>query len=191
MNQENLSNAIQARENTISLLSKSVDADLSLVVKVFNEVIQQGGTILTMGNGGSAAQAEHLSTELMVRFSRNRVPISSVCLSSSGVLLTAHGNDFNFETIYSRQIQALASSSDLCIAFSTSGKSPNIIAAAKTAQDIGVPFVLFTGDLRPQDLPFSKMIVVNVPTKVTALIQEMHLILLHIICQEIDESFED
>jgi D-sedoheptulose 7-phosphate isomerase len=186
INDDFLEKTILLRRSTLDKFSIKLEADLALVFNLFRNVIEREGKILIFGNGGSAAQAEHLSTELMVRFSADRNPIPALCLSSSGVHLTAHANDFNFDTLFARQIEALAAPNDLCLAFSTSGKSPNIIAAAKKAREKKIPFILCTGETEVDPLNSLDMIIVSVPSRITAVIQEMHLIFLHILCEKID-----
>ena len=181
-----LESTIALRQSTLDKFSTQLEVDLALVFDLFRNVIEQGGKILIFGNGGSAAQAEHLSTELMVRFSADRNPIPALCLTSSGVHLTAHANDFNFETLFARQIEALGTPNDLCLAFSTSGKSPNIIAAAKKASEKKIPFIHCTGETEVDILKSLGVLTVSVPSRITAIIQEMHLIFLHILCEKID-----
>ena len=100
-----------------------------------DKCVKKGGTVYWMGNGGSAADAQHYAAELMVRYRLNRKPIKSIALTTDTSLITAHSNDFEFETVFSRQVEALASSDDVFIGISTSGNSENIKLAMQTAKD--------------------------------------------------------
>jgi D-sedoheptulose 7-phosphate isomerase len=143
--------------------------------------IRGGGKILFFGNGGSAADSQHLATELTIRYKTNRVAIAALALTTDTSALTACGNDLGFEQIFARQIEALGKPGDVAIAISTSGKSPNIIAALKQAKAMKiVPAALSGkggGDLRGLAEPL-----LIVPSDTTARIQEMHITLGQMLC---------
>jgi D-sedoheptulose 7-phosphate isomerase len=111
----------------------------------YAEVLRGGGTLYFCGNGGSAADAQHLAAEYVVRYAANRRPLAAVALTTDSSILTAGGNDLGFEQIFARQIEALCHADDLLILHSTSGESPNLLAAARAARGLGVPTVAFLG----------------------------------------------
>lgn len=154
------------------------------VVQELKEAFLANKTIYTAGNGGSATLAQHLSDEMVGRYKANRAPYPVVALTADSAVLTCIGNDFGFEEVFSRQITALGHAGDVFIAFSTSGKSPNIVAAAKQARDQGMTVIAFTGSTgKLKDL--ADVAVVS-PAKNTARIQELDLHAIHLIC----EAFE-
>ena len=142
--------------------------------------LRQGGTLFFAGNGGSAADAQHLATEYVVRFREVRRPLAALALTTDTSLLTAAGNDLGFEEIFARQVAALCRPDDLLILHSTSGASPNLVRAAETARDHGVPVVAFLGrgggSLR--DLATDALVITS---EDTSHIQELHLAVEHII----------
>ena len=146
-----------------------------------------GGKIFFFGNGGSAADAQHLATELTVRFSKDRAPIAAIALTTDTSALTAIGNDFGFDHLFSRQIEALGHAGDIAIGISTSGKSPNILNALKKAHDKNLVTIGFTGG------DGGKMkdhcdILLKVPSKTTARIQEMHITLGQMLCGALERK---
>ena len=157
------------------------------IAKIIKKITKSKKKILICGNGGSAAQAEHLATELIVRYKNNeRKPIPAVSLNSDVSLLTAHANDFSFDTIFNNQISSLGQKGDLLIVFSTSGKSQNILNAIKTAKKNNLICIGFTGSLRNNFFSKNCDKLINVSSDDTAIIQEGHLILTHYICELID-----
>ena len=143
--------------------------------------IRGGGKIMLFGNGGSAGDAQHLATELTVRYKRERAPIAAIALSTDTSTLTAAGNDLGFERIFARQIEALGRPGDIAIAISTSGKSPNIIAALKQARAMGLVTVAFGGKGGGDMVGLADHLLV-VPSDTTARIQEMHITIGQILC---------
>jgi D-sedoheptulose 7-phosphate isomerase len=149
--------------------------------------LQNGGKILICGNGGSAADAQHFAAELVVRFEDNRKALPALALTVDTSAITACANDFDFEQIYSRQVQALANANDVCIGISTSGRSPNILAALQSAREIGCKTIGFTGY---GTLQFEGLCdyVLKITDGNTARIQEMHILAIHILCRVIEDS---
>ena len=150
-------------------------------------VIQSGGTIFAFGNGGSAAQAEHLSAELVGRFKRNRDPIRARALTVDSSTLTAIANDYGYEEVFCRQIEGLVTSSDLVIGFSTSGRSPNVLKGLERATEITNKVWLFGGVSSSDSVDGRPWRTISVSGS-TAVIQEIHLLLVHHLCAEIDNS---
>ncbi len=150
--------------------------------------LKQDGKIIFFGNGGSASDAQHLATELTVRYVKNRQALAALALTTDTSSLTAIGNDFGFEYLFSRQIEALCRPNDLVIGISTSGTSPNVIKALKAAQKIGAKTVGM-GGRSGGDLPALCDISLIVPHEETARIQEMHITLGHAFCQALENEF--
>jgi D-sedoheptulose 7-phosphate isomerase len=155
-------------------------------------VLRAGGKLLLCGNGGSAADSQHIATELTIRFERDRRALAAIALTTDTSALTAAGNDFGFERIFSRQIEALARPGDLLIAFTTSGESPNIVAALIAAKEMGVRTACFTGRhggrISREKLAEHCLIV---PSDKTNRVQEVHILLGHLVCAAIDAAFAD
>jgi D-sedoheptulose 7-phosphate isomerase len=147
--------------------------------------LRNGGKILICGNGGSACQAQHLAGELLGRYKQNRRPLAAVPLTADGATLTCIGNDFQFEDVFSRQIEALARQGDLLVVFTTSGQSPNIVAALRSARHLGVASIAFHGR---DGGPACKLadVAIIVPHQQTNRIQEAHQFLLHCLMDQIE-----
>lgn len=168
-----------------------VEEELSEVVERLAErtleTLRSGGKILYCGNGGSAADAQHLAAEYVVRFARERAPLPALALSTDTSILTAVGNDYGFERLFERQVRALGRAGDLLVLHSTSGESENLVRAARAAREAGVRTAALLakggGRLATEvDLP------VVVPTDSTARAQEAHLLIGHIVCDIVDEA---
>lgn len=147
--------------------------------------LRGGGKILFFGNGGSAADAQHLATELVVRFRTNRPSISGLALTTDTSALTAIGNDFGFDDIFSRQIEGLGRPGDVAIGISTSGNSPNILKALDVARKMGLATVGFGGGSGGAMVQAVDVALI-VPSKTTARIQECHILLGHMLCAAIE-----
>lgn len=148
--------------------------------------------ILICGNGGSAAQAEHLATEFIVRYKSNkRKPIPAISLNSDVSLLTAHSNDFTFDTVFNNQISSLGIKNDLLIVFTTSGKSKNILNALKVAKKNNLKIIGFTGNTKNNFFSKNCDVLINISSNDTAVIQEAHLIITHYICEILDKFKSD
>jgi D-sedoheptulose 7-phosphate isomerase len=164
-------------------LTSDMDAALALV----QATVRGGGTLFFCGNGGSAADAQHLATEYVVRYMKNRRAYPAVALTTDTSLLTAAANDLGFEEIFARQVEALAKPGDLLIIHSTSGDSPNVLRAAEAARAKGVKVLSFSardgGALRT----LSDQIVI-VPTTRTDRAQEIHLCIEHAICEAVERE---
>ena len=143
--------------------------------------LRAGGKLMFFGNGGSAADAQHLATELTVRYKKNRAPIAALALTTDTSALTAIGNDLGFDQLFARQIEALGRPGDVAIAISTSGKSPNVIAALKQAKTMGLVTAGLSGK-NGGDLAGLADHLLLVPSDTTARIQEMHILLGQMLC---------
>lgn len=147
--------------------------------------LKNGGKILFFGNGGSAADAQHLATELVVRFRKNRPSLAAIALTTDTSALTAIGNDFGFEDLFSRQVEGLGRKGDVVIGISTSGNSPNVLKALKLAREMGLVTVGFGGGTGGKLADVSDISLI-VPSPVTARIQECHILLGHMLCGAIE-----
>ena len=167
----------QVRQNCLQPLERLIEEATAR--------LSNGGKILFFGNGGSAADAQHFAAELTIRFAKNRRALAGLALSTDTSALTACSNDFGFDQVFSRQIEALGRAGDLAIALSTSGNSPNILAAVRQAKASGIFTAAFTGEAGG-NLRDAVDLLIAVPSKTTARIQEMHSLLGHLLCQEIE-----
>lgn len=151
------------------------------LVRACTKSIRGGGKLMFLGNGGSAADAQHLATELTIRYKRNRSAIAAIALTTDTSALTAAGNDLGFEQIFARQIEALGKPGDVVVAISTSGKSPNVIAALKQARSMRLVTVALSGKGGGNLVPLADHLLA-VPSATAARIQEMHITLGQMLC---------
>lgn len=161
-------------------------SDDALMQKVFNlaerctEALRAGGKVIFCGNGGSFADAQHLSAEFTSRFLFDRPGLASLALGTNSSAMTAIGNDYGYDNVFSREIEAVATSGDIIIAITTSGNSINILKALKAAKKKGIPSVVFTGLGR--GMLEDDADTLNIPSTDTARIQECHILIGHIVC---------
>ena len=160
---------------------------IAQAAKIVRESIFAGGTIFFCGNGGSAADAQHMSTEYVVRYKKERRALRSIALTTDTSLLTAAGNDFSFDDIFSRQIEALGRAGDVLMIHTTSGNSPNCIKAAAAAKKLGVTTICLTARDGGTIKPMVDLCIV-VPVDRTDRAQELHLNIQHTICEMIDDE---
>ncbi|EMG37222.1 phosphoheptose isomerase [Desulfocurvibacter africanus PCS] len=147
--------------------------------------LARGGKILLCGNGGSAADCQHIAAEFVNRFKLERPPLPALALTTDSSILTAIGNDYGFEQVFLKQVQALGRPGDVLVAISTSGGSPNVLAAMRAAKEREIVTVGFTGANGGAMLPLCDYPVL-VPEKTTALIQEIHIAVGHLLCELVD-----
>ena len=178
-----------AESLSVKMLSmERLTLDLAQATQVMVNSLKLGGKILACGNGGSAGDAQHFAAELVGRFERERMELGAIALTTDSSILTAIGNDYGFEEIFSKQVRAIGKKEDILLGISTSGNSPNVILAIKAAKKMGMRVVAFTGRgggkikdlLEPEDVHLC------VPSERTARIQETHLLLIHCLCDGID-----
>jgi D-sedoheptulose 7-phosphate isomerase len=165
----------------VAATRRSLAEPFERMLDVWVAAIEAGNKIVFFGNGGSASDAQHLATELTVRYKRNRDPIAAIALTTDTSALTAIGNDLGFEYLFSRQIAALCRPGDVAVAISTSGKSPNIINALKEARRLGVTATALGGKGGGDMVGLAEPILI-VPSDTTARIQEMHITLGQMLC---------
>ena len=149
------------------------------------DLLVAGGRLLAVGNGGSAAEAQHLTAELVGRYRDDRMPLSALALCSETSSLTAIGNDYGMEEVFARQVRAHARAGDVLVALSTSGRSPNVLAAAAEAAEMGLWSIALTGPA-PNPLADACEDALSVDSPHTATIQEIHLICVHLLCAAVD-----
>jgi len=161
----------------------TVQKAAALIVECF----QRGGCVYLCGNGGSAADAQHVAGELVGRFRRSRAPLPAIALTTDASVLSCIGNDFGFDEVFARQVEAMAGADDLLWAFSTSGTSKNVLAAAHAARRKGAKVLAFTGRIStPLEEMAEVCLAIDAPT--TAAAQEIHVLAYHVICELIDNS---
>lgn len=186
-----LKEAIEEHEAAINSVKEIAETIEEISGKIVNAV-QKGACIYWLGNGGSAADAQHYAAELMVRYAKNRKPIPSIALTTDTSLITAHSNDFEYDTVFERQVEALVTEKDIVVGISTSGNSRNVELALKKSIDKGALTVAMLGKDGGEIGKFVKNSII-IKSDITAHIQEAHLVIGHFICNliesEIRESF--
>ncbi|MFC4907179.1 D-sedoheptulose-7-phosphate isomerase [Actinomadura gamaensis] len=153
-------------------------------------VLEAGGRLLTCGNGGSAAEAQHLSAELVGRFEDERRPFAAIPLHADTSSVTAIGNDYGAEQVFARQVRAHGRPGDVLVCFSTSGNSPNVVAAARQGRRSGLTVWALTGP-GPNSLAAAAHQAITVDAPRTSTVQEIHLAALHLLCGQVDQSIQD
>jgi len=184
---EKIKSLISSHIETIKELEKKIELIQSITFQIIKS-LREGGKILICGNGGSASQAEHFSAELVGRFKKERPPLAALALTTNIAILTAVGNDFGFEHIFSKQISALGSKKDTVIFLSTSGNSLNLIRSAEVSEELGIYTIgiLGKGGGRLKEKVKLSLIV---DSQEVPRIQEVHSLIIHIICELIEEEF--
>jgi D-sedoheptulose 7-phosphate isomerase len=150
------------------------------------EVFKAGGRVLIFGNGGSAADAQHLAAEFVNRFQVERPPLAALALTTDTSILTAVANDYDFQQVFAKQVRALGRSGDLAWGISTSGKSPNVVAALETARELGLQTLALSGGDDGGPVAAAAELALIVPSRNTPRIQEVHITLGHVLCDLVD-----
>jgi D-sedoheptulose 7-phosphate isomerase len=168
--------------------SQSLAAPIVRAGILLADALKSGGKVLACGNGGSAADSQHFAAELLNRFERERAPLAAIALTTDTSTLTSIANDYAFEQVFSKQVRALGRAGDVLLAISTSGNSSNVIAAMQVAREAGMRVIGLTGNGggKMAALLGAEDVHLCVPHKVTARIQEVHLLVLHCLCDAID-----
>jgi D-sedoheptulose 7-phosphate isomerase len=169
----------------LAVFAREIDS-LERMSRILASTLARRRTVFFCGNGGSAAEAQHLATELVVRFTRDRGALPAMALGTDVAMLTAAGNDFGFERVFARQIEALGRRGDLLVAMTTSGRSPNVLEAVRAARARGLRVIGMTGEAGKAFARRCDAAVV-VPSVKTARIQEIHLLVGHILCERAEE----
>jgi D-sedoheptulose 7-phosphate isomerase len=173
------------RDSQKTMQAAADDRELQATVLAISDRIakcfRDGGKVLLAGNGGSAADAQHIAAEFVVRYTFDRAPLPAIALTTDTSALTAAGNDYGYERVFERQLRALGRPGDVFIGFTTSGKSPNVLAALKAAREMGVTTVGFTGTVGATMKSVCDLVLIA-PSSVTAQIQQIHITAGHAIC---------
>lgn len=185
-----ISDSIREHIRVFERLNPEITSAINHCGKLIIEVLKNKKKILICGNGGSAADAQHFSTELVGRFERERKGLPAIALTTDTSALTAIGNDYGFERMFARQVEALANEGDLLISISTSGNSPNVISAVMSARALNCKTVGLTG-IDGKKLASLCDASVSAPSKRAARIQETHIAVIHIWCEMIDEAINE
>lgn len=176
--------SIATKQAALDVMPESLARAVELLVSA----LKHGNKVLSCGNGGSAADAQHFSSELLNRFHHDRPSLPAIALTTDASTVTSIANDYAYDQIFSRQLSSLGLPGDILLAISTSGNSGNVVQAIKTAHDRGMRVIAMTGNkggkmaelLQPADVEL------RVPATVTARIQEVHLLILHVLCTRVD-----
>jgi len=176
--------SIAAKQAAVAAMA----APIETAVRLMAGALRAGGKVMACGNGGSAADSQHFAAELLNRFEKERAPLAAIALTTDTSTLTSIANDYAYDQVFAKQVAALGRAGDVLLAISTSGNSPNVIAAMQVARERGVRVVALTGKgggrmtelLAPGDVHLC------VPAERTARIQEVHLLTLHCLCDGID-----
>jgi D-sedoheptulose 7-phosphate isomerase len=180
---ESLEQAGDVLKMTAASCGGSIAEATDLVVRT----LRSGGKILLCGNGGSAADAQHIATEMTVKMMKVRAPMAAVALTTNSSLLTAQANDLGFETVFSRQIESLGQAGDVLMALSTSGRSPNILSGVRSAAGMGIKVIGLTGGSGGNLAALCDVAIV-VPSDQVQRIQEAHMAVCHLICEFAEAS---
>ena len=179
-------------ENQRDLLQSIIEnTDLQItvasIIDELTDILSRGLPLLVFGNGGSAADALHISGELVGKFYENRKALNVTCLNSNSIIITAWANDFNYDTVFERQVQAHGARGGFVWGISTSGNSKSVILGLQAAQVMGMKTIGMTGDSGGLIRSYSNFLI-EVPSSETPRIQELHLPIYHYICQEIEKN---
>ena len=180
--EETFAAAIKVHERVKSNLGPATRA-----AQAISDALKAGHTLLVFGNGGSAADAQHVAAELVGRFQRERAAMPAIALTVDTSILTAVANDYSFKQVFARQVEALGRRGDVALGISTSGESPNVLAALQTAKAKGLRTIALTGR-DGGSIGRAAEIHVNVPDQNTQRVQEVHMTLLHVMCELIEEE---
>jgi phosphoheptose isomerase len=168
--------------------AESMVNDIARAIELLETAVKNGNKVLSCGNGGSAADAQHFSSEFINRFHQDRESIPAIALTTDSSTLTSIANDYSYDEIFSRQISSLGQAGDILLAISTSGNSGNVVRAMEVAHKRNMHIIAFTGrdGGKMADLITAQDVELRVPSDTTARIQEVHLLLIHILCARID-----
>lgn len=189
-NEDRIKQLFNSSADTIRAAADALSPAIAAAAESMVAALQSGGRILCCGNGGSAAEAQHLSSELLNRFERERPGLPGLALTTDSSTLTSIANDYAYDQVFARQVAALGHPGDLLVVFSTSGESANVIEAVRAAQERQLRVVALTGRNGGQlaKLMREHDVEIRVPADSTARIQEVHLLAIHCLCDYVDHS---
>ncbi len=182
---KNMMASIEAKQRFLLL-----DDQLAVFEKAVQEVVDRyrlGGRLYIAGNGGSAADAQHLAAEFVSKLARDRAPLAAEALTVDSSILTAIGNDYGYDQLFSRQIAGKMTSKDIFLGITTSGQSPNILNALETCRQMAIPTVVFTGRDGGAAIEKADYCIVS-PGDMTSTIQEIHIVLAHTLCECVEQA---
>ncbi len=185
-----ITEAVEIHKKTTAELQKNSIEIIAAAAEAIIKVLEQNGTIYLCGNGGSAADAQHIASEFVGRFRRERKALAAVALSTDTSILTSIANDYAYENVFARQVEALVREGDILWAFSTSGASASVTAAVRLAKEKGARVIAFTGQ-KNSELEKIADICFCADNKSTARSQEMHQLAYHIICDIVEYNFTE
>jgi len=171
----------EQHKSVVDATVRAVRRDFGLALTIMEQSVRQGGKLLFFGNGGSAADAQHIAAELVVRYKTDRKAIAAIALTTDTSTLTACGNDMGFDALFERQIEALGRPGDVAVGISTSGKSPNVLRGLRQARKDGLKTIGLAGGTGGEMGPICDSMI-TVPSPITARIQEMHITIGHMLC---------
>lgn len=175
--------------SVINLMRANITQINDIADHLYDCLTASNGKVLLMGNGGSAADCQHIAAEFVVRYRNNRKALPAIALTTDTSILTAAANDFGYDSVFARQIEALATPNDIVIGITTSGKSQNVIQGFKTASKLGAYTIGLTGKHEGQLKSITHELI-KVPSEKTARIQEAHIFIGHLLCELIDTKFK-
>lgn len=175
--------SIRTKELFISQYSQLIKEVSELIISAF----RNGNKLLLMGNGGSSSDASHIAGEFVNRFQKDRPPLPAIALNTDMAVITSIGNDYGYNLVFSRQVEALSKKGDIVIAISTSGNSPNVLAAVEAAKNLGIITIGLTGGGGGRLASLADYAFV-VPSQSTPRIQEVHITLGHVICKVVEDA---
>jgi D-sedoheptulose 7-phosphate isomerase len=178
---------LSEHQDAIARLNAMTD-QIAPLAAAWLSALKEGKKIIFFGNGGSAADAQHLAAELVVRYRIDRPALAGLALTTDTSILTAHSNDFGYDTVFSRQIEALAQPGDVVVGISTSGTSKNVLLGLQAANKRGCVTIAFTGE-KGADCAAEAKLSFKAPSAVTARVQECHLLIGHLLCDIAEQSF--
>lgn len=179
---------IEMHQETVELFKEQCILTLQKIAEICRETLKNGHKIMLCGNGGSAADSQHIAAEFVGRFHKERISLPAIALTTDTSILTAVGNDYGYDVVFKRQVEGLGREGDVLIGISTSGNSKNVIEAFMEAKAKGIKTIAFTGEKESHSSEVAD-ITLRVPSTVTARIQECHILSGHIICSFIDEEY--
>jgi D-sedoheptulose 7-phosphate isomerase len=183
--------AIQSVLRETAQLHQALPAEqverIGRAAQAMTDALRQGRKIIWFGNGGSATQSQHMAAEFVGRFLKERRPLPSLSLTENMASVTAIGNDYAYDVVFARQLEGLAQAGDVAVGLSTSGNSPNVLAALRKAKELGVTTIGLTGERGGQMAALCD-VCIRVPSTVTARIQEVHLTIGHILCGLVEDA---
>lgn len=184
-------NELNLRAEEITKLSQNVEFidNIERITEQILNCINKGGKLIFCGNGGSAADCQHIVAEFIVRLSKNRNAFPAIALTSNNSILTAIANDFNYDYIFARQLEGIVNTNDMVFGISTSGNSNNVINAIEYSNANGINNVVVTGGL-PSKLAEIGMNAIIIPSNNTQIIQEIYIMLFHIMCERVEATYE-